>query len=166
MNVRPYVNVTAPLVMGLFAADAYASLAEDGAVNIDWDQMHGPYFLTPKDSQPQAAYFGVQMVHKLMNMRDTFVAVKSSTSLLTVHAAKRADGSIGMMFVNKDPKNIATVKVSEDNLAKTGARYDWGATSAPAGNNVQQSQTESLGNIFTITVPAYTVTDLIVPIAK
>jgi len=160
--------VTTPVVLGLFAADAYASLAEDGAVNIDWDGLHSPYFLAPKGNQPEPAYFGVEMVHKLLNMRDTFVAAKSSTPLLAVHAAKRADGSVGFMFVNKDPKNAAIlkVKVTGDTLAKTGTRYDWGATNAPTGNNVQQSQAESLGNSFTITVPAYTVTDIVVPIAK
>jgi len=168
IDVHPYMNVTAPLAIGLFAADAYASLAEDGAVNIDWDGLHDPYFLASKDNQPQAAYFGVQMVHKLMNMRDTFVAAKSSTLLLTVHAAKRADGSVGLMLVNKDPKNAATVKVkvNGDTLAKAGTRFDWGATNAPAGNAVQQSQADSLGNAFTIVVQPYTVTDLVIPIVK
>ncbi len=44
------------------------------------------------------------------------------------------------MFVNKDPKNIATVKVKINgaNLDKTGRRYDWGPTNAPTGNEVRQ----------------------------
>jgi alpha-L-arabinofuranosidase len=168
MNVRPFVNVTDPAVVGLFAADAYASLAQDGAVNIDWADLHSEDFIKPRDNQPRAAYYGVAMVHKFMNMRDTFVAARSSTTLLTVHAAKRADGKLGLMFVNKDPKNAATVKVkvNGDSLANAGTRFDWGGGSAPAGENVQQSEAESLGNSFTIKVPAYSVTDLIIPLAK
>jgi len=168
MGIHPWMHETDPTAMGLFTADAYASLAEDGAVNIDWAELHGDSFIRQKDGQPQAAYFGVEMLHRMMNMRDTFVPAKSSTPILAVHAAKRADGSVGMMFVNKDPKNVATVKVKINGatLDKTGKRYDWGPTSAPAGNEVKQSAAESLGNSFSITVPAYSVTDLVIPIVK
>jgi alpha-L-arabinofuranosidase len=168
VNVRPFVNVTDPVVAGLFAADAYASLAQDGAVNIDWAGLHSDDFVKSGDNQPRAAYYGVAMVHKFVNMRDTFVAAKSSTTLLTVHAAKRADGTLGLMFVNKDPKNIATVRVKVDggSLANAGTRYDWGSHNAAVGVNVQQSTAGPLGNSFTIKVPAYSVTDLIIPLAK
>jgi alpha-L-arabinofuranosidase len=168
LGVHPWLHGADSTAMGLFAADAYASLAEDGAVNIDWAELHGGSLVTQKDDKPQPAYFGIEMMHKMMNMRDIFVTAKSSNSLLSVHAAKRADGSVGLMFVNKDPKNAATVKVkiNGENLAKAGSRYDWGATSAQSGHEVQQSQVESLGNSFTITVSAYTVTDLVIPIAK
>jgi hypothetical protein len=168
LGVHPWLHGADSTAMGLFAADAYASLAEDGAVNIDWAELHGGSLVTQKDDKPQPAYFGIEMMHKMMNMRDIFVTAKSSNSLLGVHAAKRANGNVGLMFVNKDPKNTATVKVkiNGESLAKAGSRYDWEAASAQSGHEVQQSQVESLGNSFTITVPAYTVTYLVIPIAK
>ncbi len=41
MGLHPWLRETDPTVIGLFAADAYASLAEDGAVNVDWAELHG-----------------------------------------------------------------------------------------------------------------------------
>jgi hypothetical protein len=167
INSRPYARVTNPEVLGLFAADAYASLAEDGAVNIDWSELHGDTFVN-KSNQPQPAYFGIEMVHKLLNMRESFLAVKSSNPLLTVHAAKHADGSVGIMLLNKDPKTTATVKVKISGvaLAKVGTRYDFGAMDGSANAGIRQSAEESLGNSFTVTVKPYTVTDLSIPLAK
>lgn len=111
LGSRPSAKVTDELVLGLFAADAYASLIEDGAVNIDWLELHNNSFLDTKN-KPGAAYFGIRMVHNLLNMREVMVASTSSQKLLAVHAAKHADGSLGLMLINKDPINVANVKIT------------------------------------------------------
>jgi hypothetical protein len=168
LGSRPYANVTDPTVLGLFAADAYASLAEDGAVNIDWLELHKDTFLDGKDDAPHAAYFGVQMLHRMMNMRDTFVVSSSGNVKLSVHAARRADGSLGLMLVNKDPDKTANVvvKVSGGTLGLSGMRLDWGKSKPASGISVQQSNLDGLGNKFTVSVPPYTVTDVVIPVAQ
>ena len=165
LGSHPYAKITDWTTIGLFAADAYAGLAEDGAINIDWLELHQESFLDSKDDVPHSGYFGIQMVHKLLNMRDTFLAAKSSNDLVSVHASKRADGSIGVMLINKDPKNNATVKVkiSSSQLATHGRRFDWGKSNPANGTSVQETQMDNLGNSFTLTIPAYTVTDLVIP---
>ncbi len=165
LGARPYAKITDPLVLGLFAADAYASLAEDGAINIDWLELHQDSFLSEKSNSPGAAYFGIQMAHRLLNMRDFFIATKSSNDVLAVHAAKHADGSIGLLLINKDPKNAALVriKISGVTLAAHGTRYEWGKLAGSEENNVRTTTADNLGNSFSITVPAYTATALTIP---
>lgn len=165
LGPRPYAKITDPLVLGLFAADAYASLAEDGAINIDWLELHQGSFLSEKSNSPGAAYFGIQMAHRLLNMRDFFITTKSSNDVLAVHAAKRADGSIGLLLINKDPKNAALVriKISGVTLATHGTRYEWGKLAGSEEYNVRTTTADNLGNSFSITVPAYTATALTIP---
>jgi hypothetical protein len=165
LGARPFAKITDPLVLGLFAADAYASLAEDGAINIDWLELHQGSFLSEKSNSPGAAYFGIQMAHRLLNMRDFFIAIKSSNDALAAHAAKHADGSIGLLLINKDPKNAALVriKISGVTLAAQGTRYEWGKFAGSEENNVRTTKSDNLGNSFSINVPAYTATALTIP---
>jgi len=43
---------------------------------------------------------------------DTQVSTSSSTSLLSTHAVKRANGDVDVMLINKDPNNDASVSLS------------------------------------------------------
>src|SRR5271155_2599865 len=95
----------------LFVADAYLSLMEDGATNIDWLELHKDTFLSEKDEKPRPAYFALQMIHRLANSNASIVDAESNNSLLAVHTVQRQDGSVGVMLINKDPKNSATVRV-------------------------------------------------------
>ena len=167
LGSRPYATVTNPLVLGLFAADAYASLMEIGAVNIDWLELHAQGFLDENNHQGPS-YYGIQMTHILLNMKDQFLESKSNNQLLTVHAAKRADGSLGLMLINKDPKSAATVKVqvSGGQLGSAGLRFDYGQGSPTTGYPITRNQVGDLGTSFTVSVPAYTITDFIIPAAK
>lgn len=158
LGTRPFAPVTDWVAVGLFASDAYISLATDGAVNIDWLELHNESFLDGKDESPKAVYFGLQAAHQLANMRDIFVTASSNNDLVAVHAARRADGQDGILLINKDPRNSATVhiKVEGDALVADGARYDWGKGAPPDGTHIQKSEIHQAGNKFTVTVPAYT----------
>jgi hypothetical protein len=101
-------------------------------------------------------------------MKDQLVESKSNNALVAVHASKRADGNFGIMLINKDPKQAATVKVqvSGAQLASTGFRFDYGQSSPKTGYPITRNQVGELGNSFTLTVPAYTITNFIIPPAK
>jgi hypothetical protein len=159
LNVHPWLKIVDPQPLGLYAADTYASLAEDGAVNVDWHELHEDLFLRASDNQPGPVYYGIRMVHEMVNPRDLFVASKSSSALLSVHAVKRGDGGVGLMLINKDPENAASVKIhiSGEELAATGSRLEWGKLS----KTIDQKKVDGLGNNFTVTLPPYSVTDLI-----
>src|SRR5207253_2790489 len=84
VGVAPYVRVPEQeeVVLGLFAADLYPQLVEYGVINADWAQLHNGGFLDNRN-KPGAPYFGMQMVHALMNFNDALVAASSSSSMLS-----------------------------------------------------------------------------------
>ena len=156
--------MTTPLTLGLFAADTYASLMEMGAANIDWLELHANYFLDDKNVQGPA-YYGIQMVHLLANINDQLVEAKSNAGLLTVHAAKRADGSVAVMLINKSPNEKSTVKlqVAGAKLAVDGFRFDWGQYSLTDKYPVTREPITGISNSFSVAVPPYTITTIILP---
>jgi len=164
---KSYIKITDPNVVGLFAADAYLNLIEDGAANIDWSDLHGGTFLDEKN-RPGSAYFGLQMVHNLMNFNETLVNAGSSHGMLSVHAASHKNGSVSLMLINKDSKNNATVKVTVNGgkLTAPGMRFDYGRGNPPADKTIAGTHIEDVGNNFTVTVPAYTSTVLLIPRAN
>jgi alpha-L-arabinofuranosidase len=166
LGSRPYAKISTPITQGLFAADAYASLMEMGATNIDWLELHSAYFLDDKNVQGPA-YYGVQMVHLLGSINDNLVDARSNSGMVSAHAAKRADGTVAVMLINKDPKRKATVKVqiSGDSRARQAARFDWGVES-PTDKYPVTKNDFNAGNSFSIEVPPYTVTDVVVPAGK
>jgi hypothetical protein len=68
------------------------------------------------------------------------------------------------MFINKNPKNTATVKVTVNGakLAASGTRYDFGKSNPGTQYMVPGVAANDLGNSFSVTVPSYTITDLII----
>ena len=137
---------------------------EDGAANIDWSELHSGSFLDDK-GKPGSAYFGLHMIHNLMTFNETIVAAGSSHGLLSVHAASHKNGSLSVMLINKDPKNNATVKVTVNGgkLAGPGMRFDYGRSNPPGDKAVSGVQIDDVGNNFTLTVPSYTITDVVIP---
>ena len=85
--------------------------------------------------------------------------------MIAAHAASRRDGYIGLMLVNKDPKLPATVKVTFKNgtVGSEGRRIDYGSTQFGAAGKPAISQFSAPGNEFTVTVPPYTITDILLP---
>ena len=166
-GITPWVKVKDEVLSALFAADAYATLVEDGAANIDWAEIHKNGYLID-ENKPGPAYFAPQMIRQMANLNDKIVTAASSNALLAVHASLRSDGSLGVMFINKDPKNNATVKVTVTgaNLAAKGNRFDFGKSNPASQYAVAGVPADGLGNSFTVTVPSYTITDLVIPKAQ
>lgn len=160
-------NINDPMVRGLFVADAFTRFMEVGVVNADWLELHDNFFLDSKNA-PAPAYFGALMSRILLMPRDMMVTTGSNKSIVSARAANRADGSIGLMLINKDPKEPATVTVTIKGaqLGNTGIRFDYGPSNLPNGTAVARTQVNNLGNTFTVTVPPYTITVLKIAKAK
>jgi hypothetical protein len=164
--IATWTKVEHPVVRALWIADAYAVLIESGTVNINWNEMYGDTMLSADRKKMGPAFFGFQMLHILArNPGDALLDASSNTSLLSVHATHRRDGYIGLMLVNKDPKAAATVKVTFKNgaIGATGKRFDYGTEQYAAGAAVAAAPFAAPGNEFTVTVPPYTVTDILLP---
>jgi len=159
----PWAKVTEPVAVGLFAADAYLTLAEYGVINVDWSDLHSGGFLD-ENNKPGPAYFGTQLVFALMHFNDVLLNSSSTSPALSVHAARRADGSIGIMLINKDEKNATTAKISFKgiSLGAKGARFDYGKTNPPDGNSIVGKPMDGLGTSFSVPMPPYTATVILI----
>ena len=158
-------DVTGPPV-ALFAADDFLTWIEYGIVNVDYQQLHND--ILQANQTPAHAYYGAQMARLLANTNDVMLKTTSIQPLLRVHAATRQDGKTGVMLINTDPNIsiLATVTVSGPTLADSGVWYQFGRTNF-AGANIYPSYLVSsntvsgLGNSFTVSVPPYTMVDLL-----
>jgi hypothetical protein len=177
-----YTNTAA--VQTLFCADEYMSWLENGIFNVDWQEMHGyspvrtdymflDYPGPPwTNQQPCGPFYGVTMAHLLANVGDELVSASSSSSTLRVHAASRQDGNVSIMFINESPSSsqTATVTVTGANLQSSGTWYQFGMTNFAKMPNdptptypVSSNSVSGLGNSFSVSIPAYTLVDLVIP---
>jgi len=106
--IAAFAKQTNPHVDALFAADAYFSLMEDGAANIDCLNCISQVFLDDKN-KPGPVYFACRY-SPAAQINDPSFESRSSQSLLAVHAVLRKDGSLGLMLINKPRRNDATVQ--------------------------------------------------------
>jgi hypothetical protein len=119
----------------LFAAEAYASLLENGVFTVDWWDTHngatalstvagypdyGDFGLLssatcldggcePALNTPFAPYFGLKMLSTFARPGDQFVRAGADDPLLDVHAVRRPDGDLAVLLVNKDPSQARAV---------------------------------------------------------
>jgi len=98
---------------------------------------------------------------------DVFVGATSQLDTLAVHAVKR-DGGLGLLLINRDQARSVTVAVSVAgyNYAAKGTRYDYGKLTIDAGKSITESPIDNLGATFTVEVPRYGITALVIPKAQ
>jgi hypothetical protein len=165
-GISTWMKVEHPVVKALWVADAYAMLIESGTVNINWMEMYGDSMLSGDKKKFGPAFYGLQMLHILAhNPGDLLLDGASNSSLVSVHATHRRDGFIGLMLINKDPKIAATVKITLKNgtIGTAGKRFDYGNEQYNAGAQLAQSPFTATGNEFSVTIPPYTITDILLP---
>jgi hypothetical protein len=124
----------------LFNADTYFTAAENGVFNVDyWDTRNGMGTVStapdgatdygdggllssggcnsanvcePPMNTPFPSYYALQMLSKVAQPGDTLVKSGSDNRLVSVHAARNADGGLSVELVNKDPGNSYTVNLN------------------------------------------------------
>jgi hypothetical protein len=153
--------------VALYTADNYLTWIENGIVNVDYQILHTD--ILQNNQTPGHAYYGAQMAHLLANVGDTFLKTTSAQSELRVHATMRQDGKTGVMLVNTDPTLTlpATVNISGPALASSGISYQFGLTNYIGANDfpsypVSSNTMSGLGNSFTVSVPPYSMIDLLI----
>ncbi|MFZ0730892.1 MAG: hypothetical protein WAM79_01080 [Candidatus Sulfotelmatobacter sp.] len=166
VGIAPWFPAKNPAVTALYSADTVATLLERGAYTVEWGPIHGlfPIFIDEKD-QPQPAYFGIKLIHEIAKPGDIFVGATSPSQTLAIHAVKRRDGGLGLLLINKELSRSVTVTVSVPNynFANKGTRYDYGKVNIDAGKTITEAPIENLGPTFTVEVPRYSVTAILIP---
>lgn len=123
----------------LFAAETYASLLENGVFTVDWwDTHNGPTAVStvagypdygdsgllssatcvdggcePALNTPFAPYYGLKMLSTFARPGDQFVRAAADDPLIDVHAARRPNGDVAVLLVNKDPAAARTVRLGD-----------------------------------------------------
>jgi autotransporter-associated beta strand protein len=168
-----YGNPTPRIQNALFAADSYATGFENGVKNMDFQEMSASQFLGDSNPlTPGEVYYAAQMVSKFAGTGDTFVGTAYSDSSLRVHADKKADGSVSLLFINdgastdhSQDRTLTLTMNGSNPLTSTGTLYLFGnsningtATSAPTTQTLS-----NLGTTFTVTIPNQTIGTLVIP---
>lgn len=157
----------------LFAPDDYLTWLENGAFNIDWWNLHNGSNGTstvngatdyndegvlsnasgsePPAETPFAPYYGIKMMTKLGAPGDALVRASSSQSLLTVHAVRRTNGDVDLLFINKDPSNAYTVNLSYTGFTPSSAT----PTVFTYAQNASSITSTTTGSATSQTIPAY-----------
>jgi hypothetical protein len=160
-----------------YAADTLLTWIENGAINVDYQELHSGFLAsgTPgiANNSLLGPAYGAKMARLLANVGDTMLQITSSTSSLHVHATARQDGKTGVLLINTDPliPIAATVNISGPALASSGIWYQFGQTNFIGTNlypsyAISSNNVSGLGNTFTVTVPAYTIVNLLIPPAQ
>ena len=159
-------------VTALFDADSYATWMSFGVSNICFLEMNKTPFLGDSASLTRGeTFYAVKLLHAMAAPGDTFVSSTSDTSTVRVQAALKQNGSVGLMLLNENRTTPQTVNVTVTNavVSSTGTQYRLGTnnftgtietpTSTPSSNSVA-----SLGNSFSMTLPPYSMTVLVIPL--
>jgi hypothetical protein len=158
----------------LFAADNFLTWIENGTINVDYQELDNGFLAngTPgvADNTPLGPAYGARMSRMLADVGDTMLKTTSAQSLLRVHATARQDGKTAVMLINTDPliPIAATVNISGPALANSGVWYQFGRTNFIGANAnpsfpVSSNNVSGLGNQFTVSVPPYTMVNLLIP---
>jgi hypothetical protein len=155
-------------VSGLFAAHTMALLTEMGSVNIDWNEFHQKG-LYSDDNKPLPVFYGIQMLHIIaFQPGDLFVGAEIKGNGIVAHATHRRSGLYGVMLINKDGHSSSRVKVVFNNakIQAEGIRFDYGGAQAKANTGPARSDLKMDGNSVIVTIPPYSMVDIVVPEAK
>jgi Ricin-type beta-trefoil lectin domain-like len=162
----------------LFTADDYLTWFENGASNVDFEDEHQGYLASPGDTgntsnsylNPYGPWYGVSLSSTVARAGDNMVSATSSNSLLRVHAVNRTDGKVGVILLNEDPNNSTSVNVSVSNaaLSSSGTQYTFGNSNFSSGSytansGISSNSISGVGNNFSVTVPAYSATAIVIP---
>lgn len=167
----------------LFAADAYATLLEQGVFSVDWWNVHnGITAASTVEGQPDYADFGLlssagcladgttcqpalntpfapyhalAMTAKFARPGDQFLRAAASDPLVKAHAARRADGGLSVLLINQD--SAAAKQVAVQYAGYTPAASAQVLTFA----NGDSAIATTTGSATALTLPPYSLTTLI-----
>ena len=175
------------LVNGLFIADGLAELMqtelnglfwwnlENGGVNFGGNtnsslygwRMYGDYAVV-EDSTNFPPYYALKLMKNFLRTGDTVITATSDYILLSSYAARRQDGSLTLLTINKDPAHTETGQINLTGFvpASVGTVYSYGIpqdTAAQTGigsPDVAQSALPGAGTNFNYAFPPYSATVL------
>ena len=116
-------------------------------------------------------YYVMKLLSKFARGGDTIVSAASGNSLLSIYAAKRVDGSLSLLVINKDPANALAASIALSGFTPSAAAtvYSYGKPqddAAHTGSGSTDIAATSLavgGPTFTASFASYSATVLSLP---
>jgi hypothetical protein len=168
----------------LYAADTYFTALQNGAFTVDWwdtrngetsvstapdgatdygdegifssGQCNSANVCEPALNTPFPVYYAIEMLSKVALPGDTMVNASSSSSLVSVHAARNTNGDLSVELINKDPSNAYTVNLNYEGWQPS--------TAAPTvytyGDEATSITTAQTGTAGTQVIPPYSIVTL------
>ncbi len=164
-GVITWPKVDHPVSEALYTADVMALLVESGSVNITTPELYSDNMIASDRKKVGPVFSGMQMVHiAMLHPGDQMIDASSSDTKLAVHAVKRRDGVLALMLINEDPSTPVTAKinVSGGAVGTKGRRFEYGLTQQKAGTGLVPMEIKEVGGDFSVTVPPYTITDILI----
>ncbi|MEV5710229.1 cellulose binding domain-containing protein [Actinoallomurus sp. NPDC052274] len=169
----------------LFLADAYSGLLANGVFTVDWWNVHngigtvstvagqtdyGDFGMLssggctsdgatcePPLNTPFAPYHGLSMMNDFARPGDQFVRAGTDQALVTAHAARRPNGDLAVLLVNKDPDNAHPVSIGYAGYTPA----DAAPTVYSFGNGDTAVHSARTGSATSQTLPPYSLTTLV-----
>lgn len=159
----------------LFLADAYSALLEQGVFTVQWWNVHNGIgtpstvagqtdyndfgllssgtctangsVCEPPLNTPFAPYHALKVMSQFAHTGDQLVRAGSPDPLVTAHAARRTNGDLTVLLVNKDPDNARPVSIRYSGYSPSSAapavvtfkNGDAAPTSATSGSATAQT---------------------------
>jgi hypothetical protein len=169
----------------LYLADLYTGLLANGVFTVNWWNVHngigtvstvagqtdyGDFGMLssgsclsdgttcePALNTPFAPYHGLSVVNAFVRPGDQFIRAGTDQPLVTAHAARRPNGDLAVLLVNKDPDNSYPATISYAGYTPSGAAptvysYTNGATSVSSAQS---------GTATSQTLPPYSLTAIV-----
>jgi hypothetical protein len=150
----------------LFAADAYPTGFENGVKNMDLLEMLGLPYLGDGPLVPGGEYYGIQMVSRFASPGDRFISTECNDPKLRIHAVKRPDGGLALLFINdaaasdhSQDRRIKVTLMDMPPIAKQGKLYLFGAANV-SGSKINPPTTQPFngqGRTFDLVLPQQTI---------
>jgi hypothetical protein len=166
----------------LFAADAFATLLENGVFTVDWWNVHnGPTSYSTIAGQPDYADFGLlssagcladgtlcqptlntpfapyhalAMTSRFAGPGDQLVQAAASDPLVKVHATRKRDGGLAVLLINQDPDAAKSVALDYTGYTPAASAQVLSYTNGATGI------TTTTGGSSSATLPPYSLTTL------
>jgi hypothetical protein len=131
-------------------------------------RMYGDYGIMNAGGETYPTYYIHKLLGNFAHGGDSVVKASSSSTLLSVYAAKRQNGSLTLLVINKDPTNTWTGNISLSGYSPLGSateyvygkQQDLAAQTSPgdAVADVQQSTMTGISTNFSATFGPYSAT--------
>ena len=151
----------------LYLADIYSGLLANGVFTVQWWNVHNGMgevktvegeidyndfgilssgqclsdnsVCQPPHNTPFAPYYGLSLINTFVRPGDQFIRTATNQPLVGAYAARRSNGDVAILLINKDPNNSYPISISYNGFTPAGSApsvytYTKGATSVSSSN--------------------------------